>query len=174
MKPQNVLVYKDEEGRLIAKVADLGYAQNSLGANKVIKLPRSRPWVAPNWHGRGFEFHMAKKMDIFSLGMLCLWTLFGHELLDFLNRQITGAPGLERVSFVTSEGATYARLEGLQKSGKLSEVVLEFLSTATHLPSALRGNLGSFFKKVLCSDFSSHDLDIDDLIRFLDPTIDRR
>lgn len=43
-------------------------------------------WVAPEWHHRGFSPAQAKKMDVFSLGMIVLWTLCYN---------ISGSTGME-------------------------------------------------------------------------------
>lgn len=41
-------------------------------------LPKSTPWFNPEWHHRGVSIEHAKRMDIFSLGMLCLWVILQH------------------------------------------------------------------------------------------------
>ena len=38
-------------------------------------MPRSLHWVAPEWHHRGVSPTQAKKMDVYSLGLLVLWIL---------------------------------------------------------------------------------------------------
>ena len=38
-------------------------------------MPKSLHWVAPEWHHRGFSLLQAKKMDVYSLGLLVLWIL---------------------------------------------------------------------------------------------------
>ena len=78
IKPQNVLVFKDAITRKITvKVADFGYSTLTVGESGMVFLPKSRPWNAPEHHFGGFIAQEAKKTDVYSFGMLCLWLLFG-------------------------------------------------------------------------------------------------
>jgi serine/threonine protein kinase len=85
IKPQNVLVYKDATGKTIVKVADFGYSTLATTealttggrATGRVFLPKSRPWNAPEHDFREFTTTGAKKTDVYSFGMLCLWVLFG-------------------------------------------------------------------------------------------------
>ena len=75
----------------------------------------SRPWVAPEWHHRGFTPKQAMKMDAFSFGMLVLWVLsYGKQKsLDpyFANlNRISGALALARH---VCESAPMDRSKGL-------------------------------------------------------------
>jgi hypothetical protein len=89
IKPQNVLVFKDDTGTTTVKMADFGYS--TLTTNEAIAklegpttdhtervfLPKSRPWNAPEHHFGMFTAQEAKQTDVYSFGMLCLWVLFG-------------------------------------------------------------------------------------------------
>lgn len=83
IKPENVLVFEPEIREFISKVSDFGYSNSTnedmfSKDNGKFRLPGSQPWVAPEWHNRGFvtDFTGAKKMDVYSIGMLFLWFLF--------------------------------------------------------------------------------------------------
>ena len=85
IKPQNVLVFKDAITRkTTVKVADFGYSTLTAGESGMVFLPKSRPWNAPEHHFGGFEAHEAKKTDVYSFGILCLWVIFGPTLLERL------------------------------------------------------------------------------------------
>ena len=71
-----MLVCKDSTGKTTIKVADFGYSTLAGGEVKVL-LPKSRPWNAPEHHFGEFDVPEAKKTDVYSFGMLCLWVLFG-------------------------------------------------------------------------------------------------
>jgi serine/threonine protein kinase len=86
IKPHNILVfdYQDEEGNFFegeyyAKVADFGFSAWSRAGNDLVFFPESRPWNAPEYHHRGFSIDQAKRMDIYSFGLVCLWLLFGAK-----------------------------------------------------------------------------------------------
>ena len=98
IKPQNVLVFKDAITRKITvKVADFGYSTLTAGESGKVLLPKSRPWNAPEHHFGEFEAHEAKKTDVYSFGMLCLWVLFRNRLSDV--PQITADGVAELISF---------------------------------------------------------------------------
>jgi hypothetical protein len=46
----------------------------------MIFLPKSRPWDAPEHHFGEFSAPAAKKIDVYSFSLLCLWILFGDGL----------------------------------------------------------------------------------------------
>ena len=90
IKPQNVLIFKDDLGLYTAKVADFGYSTIFTGSGK-IAMPKSEPWSAPErMEKHDFTFQEAQKMDAYSFGMLCLWILLydipGPLDLDTLRR----------------------------------------------------------------------------------------
>ena len=80
LKPENVLIFNNESGGYVAKVADFGYSGISLERTEDSKfhLPISRPWNAPEvteWSSI-LVLGAARDADIYSFGLLCLWTLF--------------------------------------------------------------------------------------------------
>ena len=78
LKPTNALVFRDGAGGTYAKLADFGYAGWAVGNTDsiVVHPPKSWPWNAPEHHHRGFTVPAAKKLDVYSFGLLCLWLLF--------------------------------------------------------------------------------------------------
>ena len=78
LKPANVLLFRERAGEMYAKLGDFGYAGWATGntENALVHPPRSWPWNASEYHHRGFTIPAAKKMDVFSFGLLCLWVLF--------------------------------------------------------------------------------------------------
>ena len=100
IKPQNVLVFKDAITRKVTvKVADFGYSTLTVGESGKVILPKSRPWNAPEHHFGEFNVQEAKKTDVYSFGMLCLWLLFGNRLSDIPQTTADGTAGF--ISFDT-------------------------------------------------------------------------
>ena len=63
------------------RVSDFGFSSIWAGPDDVIQVPMTEPWNAPEWHHRGFTFEEARKMDIFSFGLLSIWVVMqAHEL----------------------------------------------------------------------------------------------
>ena len=121
IKPQNVLVFKDAITRKITvKVADFGNSTLTVTASESGKvlLPKSRPWNAPEHHFGWFKANEAKKTDVYSFGMLCLWVLFGNRLSDFPQTTADGITGL--ISFdVPSFRSRPTLLECLKNEDRL-------------------------------------------------------
>ena len=81
-----MLVFKDAiTGKPTVKVTDFGYSTLTVGGSRTVLLPSSNPWNAPEHHFGEFEVHEAKKTDVYSFGILCLWIMFGPTLLQRLN-----------------------------------------------------------------------------------------
>ena len=87
IKPGNILIFRDTNGQFIAKVTDFGYSTivTATDNSQLVYIPKSDPWYAPEHHHRGFTFSRAKKMDIFSYGLFCLWFLFIDPEADSTN-----------------------------------------------------------------------------------------
>lgn len=80
IKPENILIFGQSYDNIIVKVTDFGYSTLTTQGSELIDLPQSEPWCAPEYHGRGQSFVQAKKADVFSFGMLCLWILFNEHI----------------------------------------------------------------------------------------------
>lgn len=77
IKPQNILVYQNDDGSVTAKVTDFGYSCLGSTEHDIVKPPESAPWNAPEIKfNEWFLLRDAKKTDVYSFGMVCLYTLF--------------------------------------------------------------------------------------------------
>jgi hypothetical protein len=75
-----VLIFKDDSGSYVAKIADFGYS-SIFKENSRFAMPMTEQWEAPEWEeGYQFSFLEAKKMDAYSFGMLCLWLILCMSL----------------------------------------------------------------------------------------------
>ena len=84
VKPANVLVTRNSEGSLVAKLSDFGNAVQKHGI-EYVRLPQSRPFNAPESTHREVTFEEARKQEIYCFGMSCLWILF-HDRLQALEK----------------------------------------------------------------------------------------
>ncbi|KAK4224631.1 hypothetical protein QBC38DRAFT_484994 [Podospora fimiseda] len=77
LKPDNILIFNDKnnQGNVLAKLNDFGYATAGVGADKHVILPFSNGWNAPEVKESGMRFTLseAKKTDMFSMGLIGLW-----------------------------------------------------------------------------------------------------
>ena len=76
LNPDNILIFKDEHGRVIPKIADFGFSCIGSENGSLVYLPLKTPWEAPDWHAAAFEIPDAKKLEVYSLGLIFLWVVF--------------------------------------------------------------------------------------------------
>ncbi|KAI8629011.1 kinase-like protein [Xylariaceae sp. FL1651] len=85
LKPQNILIFKDEHDFWLARVADFGFSKWHTSELDPLELPHSWPWYAPEYDEYpSFTPQQAMRMDVFSFGMLSLWLIFNKSLLGFI------------------------------------------------------------------------------------------
>jgi serine/threonine protein kinase len=160
LKPGNVLVFKDETGNYVARVADFGYSTRFCDPNDVVSMPKSMPWNAPEHHHRGFSILRAKKMDVYSFGALCFWLLFER-------------PGLSISSPAT--GPTSERRENLKDlfMGHNNEGLLNLALSLVAEEDSLNGDISTrlinFFKASLTKDPEDRIDDVSNLVLLLVP-----
>jgi serine/threonine protein kinase len=161
LKPENILIVKDSNGAYVAKVADFGWSCfDGIGNGKVYP-PKSTPWYAPEWHPRGFFIKNAKRLDIFSLGMVCLWVLLEHTNSQFTSSIINGP--FENIS-VPSLKTQLEVLEIWKSQGRLPILAEHILRDIDVLNEKDKGSLRLFFSRALQHETSNRALDILQLV----------
>jgi serine/threonine protein kinase len=118
LKPHNILVFNfdDSGGRVTPKVSDFGYstllAKDDI--NAAIRLPGTPGWCAPEWHHRytTTDVVAAKKIDVYSFGLLCAWLLFPTSLAG--TQQHTD-------EYPSPEEVLSSALAGLEAAGEISD-----------------------------------------------------
>ena len=129
IKQQNVLVFKDAITRKITvKVTDFGYSTLTVGESGKVLLPKSRPWNAPEHHFGEFKVQEAKKTDVYSFGMLCLWILFRDRLSNFQQATTDGVS--EFISFdIPFFHGCPTLLECLKNKDRLEDIASHLLGS---------------------------------------------
>ena len=61
-------------------MTDFGYSTWFANEDELFHLPRSYPWYAPEHNFHHFTPAQARKMDVFSFALLCLWVMFERYL----------------------------------------------------------------------------------------------
>jgi serine/threonine protein kinase len=166
IKPQNVLVFKDTTGKTIVKVADFGYSTLNVGEAGKVLLPKSRPWNAPEHHFGDFKVSEAKKTDVYSFGILCLWVLFGYNLSHIPSY---GAKSVsEVVSFEASTGPRTS-LEQLKDADKLEHFANQLIDSIPFacLDAEYRVYLKEFFSLTVPLNPEKRTVDLGKLVGLL-------
>ena len=168
IKPENVLIFEDDAGRKRAKVADFGYSTCYAGPDDLISMPRSWPWNAPDCFRRGGARPIeAKKMDVYSVGMLCLWLLFQEFLLEeTFSGQIADAAD----STETSQACFIKQvlsLGRLKHEGNLLGFIRRQMTTTKGFQNEQMLRLDRFFLASLSPDSKGRTADLADLLECL-------
>ena len=137
IKPQNVLVFKDATGKTSVKVSDFGYSTLAVGEAGKVLLPKSRPWNAPENLLGEFEVPEAKKADVYSFGILCLWVLLGSISIP--------QSGIELTFEASSMSLT--SLEHLKNDDKVEHIASQLMESVplVGLNDKLKKRLKEFF-----------------------------
>lgn len=147
IKPQNVLIFEDESRHYVGKVADFGYSSCFASDDDLLKLPCSKPWHAPEYHHRPITPLQAKKMDLYSFGMVCLWLLFYNSPQDS-NRNFDA---------------------DLKTVNSASQIASQSILAMGGLSTQCKASLIQFFDAALASDPSNRSSNIQELLELLAP-----
>ena len=165
IKPQNVLVFKDATGNTTVKVADFGYATLFAGGEAGrIFLPKSRPWNAPEHHFGEFTLTEAKKTDVYSFGLLCLWVLFSNGLSNIWS--LSTKYGTESVSFHASVGQ-HTVLEQLKYDDQVKCIAIRHVQSVPYMKAEHKIRLKEFFSLTIALNPAKRTPDLGKLVGLL-------
>ena len=157
IKPQNVLVFDSFEGDDVGvKITDFGYASLGNQDDDLVKLARSRPWDAPEYSPRWLTMRSAKRMDVYSFGLLVLWLLFRQEPI-FREGKTSVSVGK---AFETDDELLLERLEELKESDGLLTQAIQLVSKCSKVNENLRVRLERVFTISLSREPSSRAFDM--------------
>ena len=153
-------------GKITVKVTDFGFSTLTVDEAGKVFLPKSRPWNAPEHHYGEFNAQEAKKTDVYSFGMLCLWLLFENHLPDIPQPTADGAAGL--ISFDIPHfrrGPTF--LERLKNEGSLEHIANNFVESVPGLDVEYRIRLKEIFSLTLSLNPGKRSCDLARVIGLL-------
>jgi len=151
IKPQNILVFTPGEGQPpSAKIIDFGYSSFSLSENQNVQLPRSPTWHAPECDGlrSRFSIREAKAADVFSFGLVCLYTLFPRD-------------------FDQDPKSDRSIHRWRQNQGEILPRVHTLLNSKKQLDEGMKLSLSHFFNHTLPTEPKSRTIDFPELLRNL-------
>lgn len=145
-----MLVVKDQylPNHIQIKIADFAFACFGASEDEPLKVSRTEPWDAPEWHPRYFTLKDAQKMDIYSFGLLCLWVFFCHEDMDELGPDITVG-----MAFSGQDPGLTAKVQALKRDGNaLLECAFRLTKQTLDIKEDTRDNLLKALSLALQSD----------------------
>lgn len=160
IKPQNVLVFRAEDGSFTGKVADFGFSTRYAREDTRLVLPWSWPWHAPEFD----EYHefttaQALKTDVFSFGLLCLWLLFEKSLSGI--RPLPEAAQLKSpLHAYKDEEQALKLLDKLKKKDSLVWFANQLVIAEAGFDDKTKAMLQNYFRGCLISDPTVRDVDM--------------
>ena len=120
LKPENCLVFRREgTDEVVAKVSDFGFSSIWARSEDLIQVAMTEPWNAPEWHHRGFVFCEARKMDVYSFGLLCLWVVMQSRDVE------PPLQGIKALLFTAEGEFQMDVLDTFKSKGKLVEILMQ-------------------------------------------------
>lgn len=143
-----MLVYQEGDS-FVARVADFGHSTFVHAESVRIKMPYSIPWYAPevrnNW-GDPSLCH-AKRMDLFSFGLLCLWVLFNEDIPQMrIPEDNDQAPKFENLP------TEFIIIECWKFSRRLPDLAGKLVASKSTLDDSVRQRLVAFFHGTITHD----------------------
>jgi serine/threonine protein kinase len=165
IKPGNILMAQDiEEDVISVGLADFGFSPFSESDDDLVYVPRSEPWEAPERHIRESTLRNAKKMDIYSFGLLCLWIFFKEEYLSDLGFPLAK---LEMAFSGTNREATAAIQAIKKKEDAMLDWALQLLEKKKAMTDQTRSCLEKVFRLTLIHDSNDRDATMETLVQTL-------
>ncbi|KAI1197835.1 kinase-like domain-containing protein [Nemania serpens] len=169
IKPQNVIIFKSEDGSFVPKVADFGYSTLMSEPDVTISLPQSHPWFAPEiLEYPNFAPAQASLTDIFSYGMLCLWFIFEKSLSD-VESSLTPAENTAGVRAMPdiSDISVHKLSDMRRNNSSLIELSAHIISADRNLDAETKIRLRDFSHATLSYDPRERQPSLPRLLNFL-------
>jgi serine/threonine protein kinase len=145
VKPDNILVFGDPSGGVTLKMIDFAYSQQWTDENILRRIPATKPWNAPEWHGRGFKLRAAQALDVYSYGLVCLWMF-----CKCIDVELTGE--LERHLGAQNAEWTVASIEEFKANPQYLETLDDDISKSNILDRQILDSLRALFQLTLKRD----------------------
>lgn len=166
IKPDNILVFPDDNHTFLARVSDFGFSVIKSNSSGFSKLPFSMNWNAPEYHRREFSVKAAKKMDIYSCGLVCMQVLFNKTL----NHAIRETINLAEVQGTTQLGVQNeytSAIYTLKENDGIRHLASRLVEETTEISSETKLALVEFFNQSLHRDPDQRSTLIENLIPLL-------
>ncbi|MCJ1386085.1 hypothetical protein MMC17_009210 [Xylographa soralifera] len=83
LKPENIVVTENARGESVLQLIDFGYSSYGSRHEDLVIMPFSPPWAAPEHEWSEITVIAAKRMDVYSLGMISAFLVFHNDWSGF-------------------------------------------------------------------------------------------
>ena len=158
-------MFTESQGRRVARVADFGYSCLGSKDTDLVKLPDPGVWAAPEWHDRPFQVTNAKKADVYSFGLLCLFILF-NDIVSNATEKSTERVDMETLIGLQQDPPESSRseLERSKDQDKMPEIAQRLILSKQDIDPEKQQLLAALFSEMFCLDKSSRNLDLEKLL----------
>lgn len=150
------------------KLCDFGYSTAYTDPDSKITVSRTIPWNAPEVDNSmgGYLPQEAVKTDIFSFGMLCLWTLFREQF----EKTLGIASDFTDISGSQSQSPMFKTITGLKLKDQLRPFCRDAIEFLT-LESKQKDSLNRLFEITLSPNPLRRSSDMDQVRVLLDQSL---
>jgi serine/threonine protein kinase len=148
-----------------AKVIDFGYSSRFTHEEDTILMPKSVPWHAPE-HRSSCKPAQGQKMDVFSFGMLCLWTIFEKHLSRVLELPPEAHWAQQHLPMKNEKNVDLKFLSELKRQKQLAFLAEALITCESGIPDKSKGPLRDFFRASLQPMAKNRAADIEQCLGF--------
>ncbi|KAJ2900155.1 hypothetical protein MKZ38_002569 [Zalerion maritima] len=158
LKPENILVFNEPDG-FSARAIDFGYSSFGAGASTEVRVPRTRPYQAPEHEmDKLVTWDAAQKMDLFSFGFLVCRVLIWDECMAAAARL-----------GVVGSNSMLDGLDELKSSKSFLVLVLGTVDSCSSIPREGKNLVQEIFRGTLNHDPSRRANDFEQMVNIMDP-----
>ncbi len=120
-----MVISSEDNDDVVAKLIDFGYSCYGMEDEDEVQIGGTPLWSPPEHTGEKVTVHSAKKMDVYSFGLVCYWILF----FDTISVDARAEGGSEKLPAGShSRKNSYRSLERLKNLERPEEAISEIIS----------------------------------------------
>lgn len=162
------MLISERDGSIVPLISDFGYSTISDygddGAS--ILLPHSRHWSAPEHTYDAVTFEDARKMDVYSMGLLCLWLLFYDDVSGSAALPLDGTDDEIHQYFPCSWNAS---IDEWTQSKRIDGLISLLMTARKTKGDELRVNIGQLLLRMLDPSPKTRLPSLDEVTEVLSP-----
>jgi serine/threonine protein kinase len=167
LKPANVVITNDAQGRPKAQLIDFGYSCFGSTDDDLVWLPFSPPWTAPEHEWKEYSLSAGKRMDVHSLGMTVAYLIFQSRWQRISQR--VGGEGAGSSTDGTEDAADASHLEPCKRMSVVDIIEVVVQGTDVDL-SMIPPGISKFLQLTLATEPLDRETDLGVLATLLGET----
>jgi serine/threonine protein kinase len=156
LKPANVVITNDAQGRPKAQLIDFGYSCFGSTDDDLVWLPFSPPFTAPEHEWKEYALSAGKHMDVYSLGMTVAYLIFQPHW-PLINPRVGG-----EAAGSSTDGMEDAanQLEPCKKQISVVDIIADVIQATDLDLRMISPGISTFLALTLASEPSERETDL--------------